>query len=189
MSVWDAPDDALLAGVAAGDRTAAAVFVRRFQRRVFGLAITIVRDDGWAEEVAQDAFVRAWHNAASFDPRRGSVTTWLLAITRNVAIDRLRREAVRPADPADPATMSIADPADGPEGAALVQSDVRRVTAALRALPEAQRRCVLLATVGGCTALEISETEHIPLGTAKTRIRDGLIRVRGLLAAEEPSRD
>ena len=69
MSVWDAPDDALLAGVAAGDRTAAAVFVRRFQRRVFGLAITIVRDDGWAEEVAQDAFVRAWHNAASFDPR------------------------------------------------------------------------------------------------------------------------
>jgi RNA polymerase sigma-70 factor (ECF subfamily) len=189
MSVWDPSDDALLAGVAAGDRTAAVVFVRRFQRRVFGLALTIVGDDGRAEEVAQDAFVRAWRNAASFDPRRGSVTTWLLAITRNVAIDRLRSESVRPSDPVDPTTMSSADPTRGPEDVALARADVRRIALALVALPEAQRRCVVLATIGGCTALEISESEGIPLGTAKTRIRDGLIRVRGLLAVEEPSHD
>ena len=69
------------------------------------------------------------------------------------------------------------------------QADVRRIAVALVALPEAQRRCVVLATIGGCTALEISESEGIPLGTAKTRIRDGLIRVRGLLAVEEPSHD
>ncbi len=189
MGVWDASDDALLAGVAAGDRTAAVVFVRRFQRRVFGLALTIVRDDGRAEEVAQDAFVRAWRNAASFDARRGSVTTWLLAITRNVAIDRLRREAVRPSDPVDPATMLRVDPASGPEDTAVGHADVRRVAAALGALPDPQRRCVVLATIGGYTAVEISESEQIPLGTAKTRIRDGLIKLRALLAEQEPSHD
>jgi DNA-directed RNA polymerase specialized sigma24 family protein len=113
----------------------------------------------------------------------------LLAITRNVAIDRLRREAVRPSDPVDPMTMSIVDPATGPEDTALTRSDVERVAAALGALPEPQRRCVVLATVGGCTALEISESEHIPLGTAKTRIRDGLIRVRDVLVSEDRSRD
>ena len=189
MGVWDSSDDALLAGVAAGDRTAAVVFVRRFQRRVYGLALTIVRDQGRAEDVAQDAFVRAWRNAASFDPRRGSVTTWLLAITRNVAIDCLRREAVRPSDPIDPTLLAITDPAKGPDDVALLQADVARVAAAVGALPESQRRCVVLATIGGCTAVEISESEQIPLGTAKTRIRDGLIRLRVMLAEGEPSRD
>ena len=92
-------DEALLAGFAAGDREASAAFVRRFQRRAYGLARTIVRDSGSAEDVAQEALVRAWRYAGSYDARRGTVLTWLLTIVRNVAVDRRR---VSPAEPLDP---------------------------------------------------------------------------------------
>ncbi len=186
--MWDASDEALLAGLAAGDRTATVVFVRRFQRRVYGLARAVLRDDGLAAEVAQDVFVRAWRQSAAFDPRRGSVTTWLLAITRNLAIDRLRMEAARPADPVDPATLVRRSSQAGPEDTAVTTTETRRVLAALAAVPEAQRRCVIMATIGGCTAREIGELEQIPIGTAKTRIRDGLIKVRALLEGQATSR-
>ncbi|MCB9374137.1 MAG: RNA polymerase sigma factor, partial [Microthrixaceae bacterium] len=76
--MWDASDEALLAGFATGDPTAEAVFVRRFQRRVHGLALTVVGDEGEAADVAQEAFVRAWRHAGAYDPRRGAVHTWLL---------------------------------------------------------------------------------------------------------------
>src|SRR4029453_10417420 len=88
--VWNASDEALLAGFATGDPDAAGAFVRRFQHRVIGLATLITHDATDAEEVAQDAFVRAWRYAASYDPRRGSVPSWLLGIARNVAGDRVR---------------------------------------------------------------------------------------------------
>ena len=88
--MWSVSDDALIAGLATGDQDAASAFVRRFQRRVFGLARTIVSDDRAAEDIAQEAFVRAWRHAGAFDPRRGTVVSWLLAITRNLAIDSIR---------------------------------------------------------------------------------------------------
>src|SRR5919106_896766 len=92
-------DEALLAGLAAGDEQAAAAFVRRFQRRAYGLARTIVGNPRDAEDVAQDAFVRAWRYAAGYDPRRGTVLTWLLTIVRNVAVDRARLKSAEPLDP------------------------------------------------------------------------------------------
>ncbi|MEQ8718869.1 MAG: sigma-70 family RNA polymerase sigma factor [Acidimicrobiales bacterium] len=181
-------DEALLAAFGREDRRAAAVFVRRFQRRVFGLALAVVGDEGRAAEVAQDAFVRAWRHAASFDPRRGSVITWLLTITRNLAIDRRRMEDVRPADPVDPLLLAHPVLHRGPEDAAMAAGETSHVVDALGALPEPQRRCVVLATIGGRTAREISEIEGIPLGTAKTRIRDGLRKVRQNLSATEEAR-
>ena len=89
----DPSDEALLAGFATGDERSAAAFVRRFQGRVYGLAMTIVRQPQVAEEVAQEAFARAWRHAGAFDARKGKVSTWLLSITRNLAIDatRMRR--------------------------------------------------------------------------------------------------
>src|SRR6516225_1392432 len=81
-----ADDDALLGAMAAGDQEAAARFVRRHQRQVYGLAFSVTGDGATAEDVAQEAFTRAWRHAASFDPRRASATTWLLTITRNLAI-------------------------------------------------------------------------------------------------------
>src|SRR3989442_14738100 len=84
--MWAVSDDALLAGLATGDSDAAAAFVQRFQRRVFGLAVTIVGDPRAAEDIAQEAFVRAWRHAGAYDPRRGTDATWLLTITHNLAI-------------------------------------------------------------------------------------------------------
>src|ERR687883_810486 len=92
-------DEALLAGLAAGDPDDAAAFVRRFQRRVYGLAWTILRDADLADDAAQETFVRAWRHAAGYDPRRGRVAAWVLTIARNVAIDRSRTRRPAPAPP------------------------------------------------------------------------------------------
>src|SRR5580658_10599849 len=94
-------DEGLLAGVAHGDDAAMAAFVRRYQKRVFGLAYSMLGDTGAAEEVAQEAFVRVWRHAPVFDARRGSVTTWVLTIARNLSIDALRLRRAVPTDPDD----------------------------------------------------------------------------------------
>jgi RNA polymerase sigma-70 factor (ECF subfamily) len=172
-------DAALVAGFALGDEAAAVAFVRRHQSRVFGLALSITRDPGLAEDVSQEVFVRAWRAAGSYDPRRASPLTWLLTITRNAAIDSVR--ARRPLPVVDETLdrmlgATLAD--DGPEHAALVSDESARAVDRLRDLPPEQARAVVLAVIGGCTAAEIGEREGIPLGTAKTRIRAGLRRLR-----------
>ena len=182
--MWDASDEALIAGLAMRDADAALAFVRRFQRRVYGCALAIVGDAGRAEDVAQEAFVRAWRHAAIFDARRASVSTWLLTITRNLAIDAVRVERVRPADPVDVVDLTVADLAPEPADLATRGSDVERVARALRELPEEQRRAVVLASIHGRTAREIGEIEGVPIGTAKTRLRTGLLRLRGALVDE-----
>ena len=173
-------DDALIAGLAAGDRDAAAVLVRRYQRRVFGLALSVLGDAGMAEDVAQEAFVRAWRHAEAFDPGRGSVTGWLLTITRNLAIDARRAQRSRPVVPVEAIDTGLLDE-PGPDDLAVHAEDVRRVHDALSGLTVGQRRAVVLAALGGRTAKEIGEIDGIPLGTAKTRIRDGLANVRRTL--------
>ncbi len=89
-------DEALLAGLGRGDSGMGTIFVRRHQRRVYGLARSIVGDPTQAEEVAQEALIRAWRHAGSYDPRRGSVPTWVLTITRNLAVATLRRNGDPP---------------------------------------------------------------------------------------------
>ena len=174
-------DEALLAGLAAGDREASAAFVRRFQRRAYGLARTIVRDSDTAEDVAQEAFVRAWRYAGSYDARRGTVLTWLLTIVRNVAVDRRRVTHAEPLDPDLLASrLQLADSRGSEdEHAALLERDQLRE--ALATLPDEQRRAVVLAAYFGRTAGEIAQHEGIPLGTAKTRIRTAMHRLRAWL--------
>ncbi len=186
--MWDASDEALLAGFATGEPTATAVFVRRFQRRLYGLALTIVGDEGDAADVAQEAFVRAWRHAGAYDARRGSVPTWLLTITRNLAFDHLRARRARPVDPVAPDTIDLTARAPGPDDLAVQGDEVLRTSAALRQLPEGQRRALVLAALGGRTAREIGEIDDIPVGTAKTRIRTALLRVRDTLAEDEVPR-
>jgi RNA polymerase sigma-70 factor (ECF subfamily) len=182
--MWTLSDEALVAGLAAGDADAATAFVRRFQARVFGLAVTMVGDAAVAEEIAQEAFTRAWRHSGGYDARRGRVATWLLSITRNLAIDHLR---ARRTEPLDPATINDAERA---MWATSQQPDAtERETAELREslaeLPADQRRALLLAALFGFTAREIGEIENIPLGTAKTRIRTA---TQKLVAAEEDPR-
>jgi RNA polymerase sigma-70 factor (ECF subfamily) len=172
-------DDALVAGLAVEDADSATAFVRRFQAKVFGMALAVTRDPALAEDVAQEAFVRAWRSAATFDGVRGSVTAWLLTITRNAAIDAVRARRSVPADDDEldrllQATLGGDTTAD----AATARVEVARVLGRLRSLPPDQARSVVLAVLGGCTAEEIGRREGVPLGTAKTRIRTGLRRLR-----------
>jgi RNA polymerase sigma factor (sigma-70 family) len=182
-------DEALLSGLSQGDPVAGSTFVRRYQRRVYGLARSIVSDPTQAEEVAQEALIRAWRHAGSYDARRGSVSTWVLTITRNLAVDALRRKGAQPADPQ--AVIFLEQPAHGsmPEDAATVTDETNRVRTALFRLPSEQRRALVLATFYGYTAREISQAEAIPLGTAKARVRRGLMKVRSLLRQYETTAD
>jgi RNA polymerase sigma-70 factor (ECF subfamily) len=174
-------DEALLAGMAAGAAGAGTAFVRRHRSRVFGLARVLVGDPGLAEDVAQETLLRAWLHGASFDARKGSVRAWLCTITRNLAIDTLR---MRRAEPVDPgvllAQLALAD--GDPSDQITRLEDAERVRAAVRELPVPQRRAVVLAAWFGRTAQEISRMEQIPLGTAKTRIRTAMLRLRSALA-------
>ncbi len=178
-----ASDAALVAALALGDEAAAVAFVRRFERRVFGLAVSVTRDRGLAEDVSQEAFLRAWKAAGTYDIRRGSVLTWLLTITRNLAIDAVR---ARRATPTDDAVLDnlIATTLRDPSGDVDQQLDAAQSVQHLRELPPEQARAVVLAVVGGNTAQEVADHEGIPLGTAKTRIRTGLLRMRRALEVE-----
>lgn len=183
--MWSVTDDALLAGMVAGDVDAAAAFVGRFRRRAFGLALTIVGEPRAAEDVAQEAMLRAWRHGAAYDPRRGSVATWLLAITRNLAIDAMRVRRPLSVDP--DAIVALEEPADDPSPARIAETraEVERLRNALRELPEEQRRAIVLAGILGLSAREVGEEEDIPLGTAKTRIRTAMQRLRSILVTEE----
>jgi len=177
-------DEALLAAVGLGDADAATVFVRRFQRPVYGLALSITLDQSAAEEIAQQAFERAWRHAGAYDARRGRVSTWLLTITRNLAIDALR---VRRPEPLDPEVINDllpwSDSVD-PAMAAEQTDDLGRLRAALGDLPPEQRRAVLLATLGSRTSTEIATLEDIPIPTAKHRIQTGLRKLRHAVRSE-----
>jgi len=164
-------DESLVAGMASGEPDAAAAFVHRFQSRVYGLALSIVNVPAVAEDVAQEAFIKAWRHAATYDARRGRVSTWLLTITRNAAVDAVRYRHENPADPDTllallTAREDLDDRADPDTGARLRQ--------ALAELPPEQSKPIVMMTYYGYTASEIATNDDVPLGTVKTRVRRGL---------------
>lgn len=184
--MWNVSDESLLAGFATGDQDAATAFVARFRRRVYGIARVVTGDATTAEDVAQEALLRAWRNASSFDPRRGSVSSWINSITRNAAIDALRINGrARPEDPAAFVLNAEADHAPGPGAAAVAHDEAAWLQSALATLPDEQRRAVLLAGILGHTAQEIADHEQIPLGTAKSRIRLAMAKLRDVLVEEQ----
>jgi RNA polymerase sigma factor (sigma-70 family) len=178
------PDETLLAGLGAGDADLAVAFVRRFQRVVYGVALTVTRDPVTAEDVAQQAFEQAWRHAQVYDSRRGSVRAWLTTIAHNLAIDVLRARTSAPVDPADLPTLLTAV-TDTPERLAVARDSAAGLRRALSQLPGSQARAVAMAGIYGMTARQIAVTEGIPLGTAKTRIRDGMLKLRAALLPED----
>ncbi|HTU73274.1 MAG TPA: sigma-70 family RNA polymerase sigma factor [Trebonia sp.] len=178
------PDEVLLAGLGAGDADLAVAFVRRFQRVVFGVAVGVLGDPKTAEDVAQQAFEQAWRHAQVYDSRRGTVRAWLTRITHNLAIDVVRARAALPVDP-DDLPMMLAAMTDGPERLALARDSAGGLRRALRQLPATQARAVAMAGIYGMTARQVADTEGIPLGTAKTRIRDGMQKLRAAYLPED----
>ena len=171
--MWNASDEALVAGLGAGDPDVALVLVRRFQARVFGLARSIIRDPSAAEEVAQDTFVRAWRYAASFDPRRGSAAAWLLTIARNTALDYIRARDRR-LDQLSLAPLDEFSEWPDLDDRIGTRDDIAPVADALRSLPPEQRDTLIAAAYYGFTAREISEAWHVPLGSVENAPAPGI---------------
>jgi len=181
-------DEALLTGMAHGDEKAGLAFVRRYQGRVFGLALSMLGDPGLAEDVAQEALVRAWRHAPVYDPRRGAVSTWVLTIGRNLTIDALRMRRALPTDPDDLIGLGLWSSEPSPDDAAVTSDAAQGLRLALSKLGADQRRALVLAYFYGMTAAEVGEAEGIPLGTAKTRIRAGLKKLRETMSSEGSNR-
>jgi RNA polymerase sigma factor (sigma-70 family) len=176
-------DESLLAGLGSGDPDAAAEFLRRFQRRVFGLTLSILRDRAAAEEAAQESFMRAWRHASAYDPLRGTVAAWLLTIARNVSINMLPTRRFDPIDPELIVALEARRPHEDRTEAHVVDSELLRES--LTRLPSDQRRALVLAVFYGFTAREISELDGVPLGTVKTRIRSAMVKLRSQLRVSD----
>ena len=172
-------DRGLIARIEGRDADALALLYDRHSARLYGLAQRILGDTGEAEEVLQEVFLHVWKAAATFDPSRGPVLAWLLVATRSRSIDRLRsrrpgwKAGVRSLEEA-PETASREDI----EADAASREWEAQCRAAIAELPEDQRRALELAYFEGLTQQEIAERTATPLGTVKTRVRLGLMKLR-----------
>ncbi len=168
--------DGLLIRVADGDRDAFDKFYDASADLVFGIARRVVIDRDLAAEVTQEIFLEVWRKAQRFDSSRGSARTWVAVMAKRRAIDVVRsNQAARDREDAQPA--GAAEPGD-PVGDSVVDSEDRaRVSSALAALSDLQREALDLAFYGGMTHRQVAERLDVPLGTVKTRIRDGLMRL------------
>lgn len=174
----------LLKASARGDETAFAELYDATSARVFGLVLRVVRDRAQAEEVTQEAYLEIWRTAARFDPDRGGPVGWIMTIGHRKAVDRVRSaEASTRRDTAYEAREQ-ATPYDNTSEEAHRNLDAQRVRKALASLTQVQRGALELAYFGGYTHKEVAHLLDLPLGTAKTRIRDGLIRLRDTLGVE-----
>jgi RNA polymerase sigma-70 factor, ECF subfamily len=178
----EATTEHLLGLVARGDEAAFEQLYDRIASRVFGMIRRILRDPAQAEEVTQEVLVEVWRTAARFDPERGSASTWVLTLAHRRAVDRVR--SVEAASDRDErvALLERSPAYDGVTEAVEVQLECEQVRQALGALTELQSEAIRLAFYGGYTHREVAELLDVPLGTVKTRLRDGLIRLRDTLA-------
>jgi RNA polymerase sigma-70 factor (ECF subfamily) len=171
----------LLVATAAGDRDAFSQLYDATAARVFGLVRRLLVDAAQAEEVTKDVFLEAWQTAARFDPERGAAIPWLLTLAHRRAVDRVRASQSSRERDLKVGIRDLGVPVDEVAEAAEIAIEHERVAEALSSLPAAQRECISLAYYGGCTQSEIATRLDVPLGTVKTRLRDGMIRLRDVL--------
>lgn len=177
-------DTELIGRAAEGDAQSLEILYDRYSSVVLSFAYRLVADRQLAEEVLQEAFFRAWQQGKAFNSGRGTFVTWLLSITHNLAIDEIRKRRRRPlkADSEEPEAFLATVPDTG--AGADVEDEVwlgtlrDTITVALRELPKAQRDAIELAYFQGLTQREIAERLGEPLGTVKTRMRLGLLKLR-----------
>ena len=161
----------------------------RYSALVFSVSLRVLHDTQLAEDVVQEVFLRIWRQPASFDPERGRFISWLMSVTRNRALDELRRISRRHRsededreDDSPIARLSTTDRLDDPALGAELAEQREAVRAAMTRLPPEQRRAIELAYFSGLTQVEIAEITGDPLGTVKTRVRLGMRKLRESLA-------
>jgi len=166
---------------AAGDRGAAERLYEAYASRIYGLGLVMLGNEASAEDLVQDTFVKLWRSADRFDQARGRLDTWVLLVARSLAIDALRRRVLeaRTAEAARPGADASQEP--GPDELAETGDLAARARRAMTTLSPGQRAALELAYFGGKTSAEVAELEGIPLGTAKTRIRTALLKLREAL--------
>jgi RNA polymerase sigma-70 factor (ECF subfamily) len=172
---------ALLTQAARGDDQAFATFYDATSSRAFGLALRVVRNPAQAEEVVQEGYLEVWRTAARFDPDQGSAISWLLTLVHRRAVDRVRSAEAAGRRDESYHHQNHTVPHDSTADEAHASFEARRVRGALRTLTPIQREALELAYFGGYTHTEVATMLDLPIGTAKTRIRDGLIRLRDAL--------
>jgi RNA polymerase sigma-70 factor (ECF subfamily) len=177
-------DQHLMRSFAARDPGAAEVLYGRFAGRIYGLGLVMLGNDAAAQDLVQDTFVKLWRSAVRYDRSRGKLETWVLLMARSLAIDAIRRRVLeaRTLEHAD--RPAEADQDLGPADRAVMLDLTVRARRAMSSLPPEQRAALELAYLGGKTSAEISDLEGIPVGTAKTRIRAALLRLRETLASD-----
>jgi RNA polymerase sigma-70 factor, ECF subfamily len=168
-----AADSALVVAIRTGDQSAMGSLYDRYSPVVYAVALRVLGDTGAAEDVLQDVFMQLWRNPGAFDSSRGSLGAWLAVITRNRAIDALRKR--RPENDIEDVVISVEPDMVGDADRARVGEKVR---AALGTMPDPQRKALELAYYEGLTHSEIAAKTGEPLGTIKTRIRAGLLTLR-----------
>lgn len=179
-------DIELLKAIASQDEAALAELYDRYRVILFGLLVRILNNREEAEDVLQEVFLQVWRRAADFDENRGRPFTWLVTLARSRGIDRLRALAARE-------RVAIAGAKDEAEAVSDAASDAFRseqrglVTNALAQLPDEQQRPLMLAYFDGLTQTEIATRLGAPLGTVKTRMRTGMMKLRELLAGKDES--
>ncbi len=179
-------DASLLARMVRGDEGALRMLYDRLSSLAYGMALRIAGNPDAAQDVVQEAFLRVWRRADTFDPERGRARPWFLRLVRNVAIDQLRSRGVRSRAELDQAHDASADiPSERPDDVAAREERAARIRSALAGLPPDQRRAVEIAYFEGLSHSEIAEREGMPLGTVKTRIREGVLRLRAFIVRSE----
>ena len=166
---------------ARGDENAFAAVYDATAARVHGLVLRVIRDPAQAEEVTQETFLEAWRIASRFDPDRGSALSWLLTLAHRRAVDRVRSAEAASRRDGTYHDQNITVAHDSTAEAATTAIEAQRVRSAMKTLTDVQREAIELAYFGGYTHTEVATMLDLPVGTAKTRIRDGLIRLRDSL--------
>jgi RNA polymerase sigma-70 factor (ECF subfamily) len=175
------PLEDLLARTALGDRTAFRALYGRTSAKLYGVCLRILTDRADADDALQDAYVRIWHNAHRYSPDRARPITWMVAIARNGAIDRYRARGVVTILDLD-AALDAPDPGVSPEDAAAASGERRRLEQCLAEIAPRHAAAIRAAYLGGHTYEALARSADVPIGTMKSWIRRGLIRLRACLA-------